>query len=183
MEKLLLHHCCAPCSPGITSMLNAQYYVHSFWFNPNIHPANEHAKRKDSLCRFVSELGFPLHIGPEVPQDEWLRQAPANAPDRCRFCYRLRLEATARAAKELGIGFFSTTLLSSPFQKHDLIREIGFAVQEQEKVAFVSGDFRPYYYQGRNEAAKKGFYMQKYCGCVISLEERIREGYQPPDEM
>ena len=39
-------------------------------------------------------------------------------------------------------------------------------------VQFLYRDFRPYFKDGQNFAREHGFYMQKYCGCVFSEEER-----------
>ena len=39
-------------------------------------------------------------------------------------------------------------------------------------VEFLYRDFRPYFRQGQDEARALGLYMQKYCGCVFSEEDR-----------
>jgi hypothetical protein len=39
-------------------------------------------------------------------------------------------------------------------------------------VQFFYRDFRPYFREGQEKAREKGFYMQKYCGCIFSEEER-----------
>ena len=37
---------------------------------------------------------------------------------------------------------------------------------------FLYRDFRPLFREGQEKARELGFYMQKYCGCVFSEEER-----------
>jgi predicted adenine nucleotide alpha hydrolase (AANH) superfamily ATPase len=175
MEKLLLHHCCGPCSPKVAEQLSKRFAVESYWFNPNIHPAEELALRKASLESFCRSLDLRLHEGPAFSQEQWLAQAPKEAPDRCRFCYRVRLRQAAAEAQRRGIAFISTTLLSSPYQKHELIREEGLAAAAEKGLTFVAEDFRPWYYEGKNAARLQGLYMQKYCGCLYSREERERE--------
>jgi predicted adenine nucleotide alpha hydrolase (AANH) superfamily ATPase len=175
VKQLLLHHCCAPCSPSVVSSFIQRFTVHSFWFNPNIHPAEEYASRHESLKMFVQSQGLSLIEGPEYSQDRWMAEA-RTAADRCTFCYRLRLTEVARAAHERGIPFFSTTLLVSPYQKHDLIRAIGEDAGKQHDVEFVYQDFRPDFYTGKDIARKAGCYIQKYCGCLFSKEQKLTTG-------
>jgi len=58
--------------------------------------------------------------------------------------------------------------LSSPWQKHELVRSAGETAAQKYKVNFVYRDFRPVYYEGKNIAWRFGSYMQKYCGCIFS---------------
>ena len=39
-------------------------------------------------------------------------------------------------------------------------------------VTFLYRDFRPYFRAGQERARELGFYIQKYCGCVFSEQER-----------
>ena len=173
-EKLLLHHCCAPCSPSVVDGFSSSYDLVGFWCNPNIHPEEEYALRLASLKCFLAELSIPLMFGRTMTPDEWRNEALAAVPDRCSFCYRLRLMEAAFTAHREGIPCFSTTLLSSPYQKHDLIRSIGEECAEQSGVRFIYRDFRPRFYEGKNRARDKGYYMQKYCGCSYSKDERFK---------
>jgi len=92
--------------------------------------------------------------------------------NRCEVCYWLRLKETARLAREMGFTAFSTTLLYSPFQKHDLLREIGEALAKRFGLTFLYRDFREGWREGQEEARQLGIYRQAYCGCVFSEEER-----------
>jgi predicted adenine nucleotide alpha hydrolase (AANH) superfamily ATPase len=174
--RLLLHACCAPCSTGCAAALREEgIRPDLFWYNPNIHPFTEYRSRLESLQGFASREGLGL-----ITEDEYgLRKFIAGtAPEwaaggaRCAFCYRLRLEKAARTAAERGYGVFSTTLLISPYQNHGLLRETGEALAGRWGVEFLYRDFRPRFRQGQVEARKRGAYMQKYCGCVFSEEER-----------
>jgi epoxyqueuosine reductase len=172
MERLLLHHCCAPCSAGTVPSFKKDYRVEGFWFNPNIHPAGEHANRLESLARFAGENSITLHYGETFSEHDWVAGAPADREARCGYCYKMRLGRTAEAAKKLGIMKFSTTLLSSPFQKHELVRAIGEEAAAANGLEFIHRDLRPGYFDGKNDAKKNGYYIQKYCGCRFSMEER-----------
>ena len=149
MEHLLLHTCCAPCSVYCVSSLREEGIEPvSFWFNPNIHPYQEYGLRT-----FVEAVGGDLD-------------------HRCGYCYTCRLEETARYAAEHGFTAFSTTLLVSPYQDHEGICRAARQLAERYGVPFLYRDFRPGFRRGQAEARERGLYMQKYCGCVFSEEER-----------
>ena len=170
--KILLHHCCVPCSPMIVKNLKKDFDISSFWFNPNIQPEQEYFDRKWAFEAYVKTLGVPSYFGADTHEDIWGKNNYKDKTDRCRACYFLRLERTAVLAKELDIKHFSTTLLSSPQQMHELIHETGDALAKEHGLEFVYRDFRKDYYEGKDQARKEGYYIQKYCGCMPSKLER-----------
>ncbi len=172
MELLLLHHCCGPCSPQVIEQLRTTHRVESYWFNPNIQPQDEHDKRLDAFKLLGKVMDLAILKPEPFSGDQWSKEALAAGAKRCEFCYRFRLRETARAAKNRGAAAFSTTLLASPHQKHEMIRELGEAIGNAEGCTFLYKDFRPFYYKGKDFAYHKGLYMQKYCGCLFSKEER-----------
>jgi len=91
---------------------------------------------------------------------------------RCAYCYRLRLEKAASYAAENAFDAFSTTLLISPYQKHELIKQTGGELAAAYGIEFLYRDFRPLFREGQKQARAAGYYMQKYCGCIYSEEER-----------
>ena len=92
--------------------------------------------------------------------------------NRCvKYCYRVRLEQTAKYAKENGYDTFSTTLLISPYQNHEALKKIGNEMAQKYNLTFLYRDFRPGFREGQAEARELGLYMQKYCGCVFSEEQ------------
>lgn len=101
----------------------------------------------------------------EVSPAEQARQA------RCRACYRLRFEETARYAAEHGFESIGTTLSVSPYQYTAIIRE------ELERAAQAAGistcfvDYRPYYDNATQRSREVGMYRQNYCACRFSEEE------------
>ena len=86
-----------------------------------------------------------------------------------------RLEKTAKYAKENGFDAFSTTLLISPYQDHGLLKKTGDMLSKKYGIEFLYKDFRPGFRYGQNKARELGLYMQKYCGCVFSEEERYEK--------
>ena len=97
------------------------------------------------------------------------------APDiagRCIKCYEMRLFETARAAAEGGFDSFTSSLFISPYQKHELMREVAERAAFEYGIKFEYRDFRPYFRAGQEKARELEMYIQKYCGCVFSEEER-----------
>jgi len=177
--KLLLHTCCAPCSVQCVEALAAEgVRPDLFWYNPNIHPYTEYRARRDSLKIFAEKRELPLVIEDEYGLRAFIKEVERdNCPagsgaQRCAFCYRLRLEKAAQAAAEKAYQAFSTTLLISPYQNHELIKQLGEVMSAKYGVEFIYRDFRPRFREGQNQARAAGYYMQKYCGCIYSEEER-----------
>ena len=101
-----------------------------------------------------------------------MREVAADIPGRCIKCYEMRLFRTAQVAKEQGFDGFTSSLFISPYQKHELMAEVAQRAADTYGVAFYYQDFRPLFRAGQEFAREHGFYMQKYCGCVFSEEER-----------
>jgi predicted adenine nucleotide alpha hydrolase (AANH) superfamily ATPase len=124
----------------------------------------------------VKEQGLDLILEDEYGLRRFLAgTGPGEDPakgGRCLFCYRLRLEKTALLAAREGYEAFSTTLLISPYQNHELLKQIGEDLADRNGIAFLYRDFRPFFREGQRRAREQGYYMQKYCGCVFSEEER-----------
>jgi predicted adenine nucleotide alpha hydrolase (AANH) superfamily ATPase len=149
-----------------------------FWYNPNIHPWTEYRSRRDCLKAFAEDRGLELIMIDEYGLRPFLRGMSGisggfeDRQGRCSCCYRLRLEKTAEKAGETGCDFFSSTLLISPYQNHEALRKTGEEAAAEYGARFFYRDFRPFFREGQKYAREKGFYMQKYCGCVFSEEER-----------
>jgi predicted adenine nucleotide alpha hydrolase (AANH) superfamily ATPase len=175
--KLLLHACCAPCSVKCVETLRDEGLAPAlFWYNPNIHPFTEYRSRKNALAAYAEKAGAELALRDDYGLRGFVAAVSPAFGDRCGYCYGVRLDAAARFAAEHSYGGFSTTLLISPYQDHALIRETAERAAERYGVGFVYRDFRPHFREGRQAALELGLYMQKYCGCIFSEEERYRKG-------
>lgn len=174
-NRILLHHCCVVCTPKVLGYFQKEFKeVEGFWFNPNIHPGEELKKRHEALKTFSMERKYRLLEKNDYPEDLWSKSVGNNSeePERCKICYSIRMKITAQEAKKMNIRYFSTTLLSSPHQKHDLVKTAGIQAAEEEGLNFVYKDFRLDFYEGKNEIWSKKLYMQKYCGCFYSINEK-----------
>ena len=191
--KLLLHTCCAPCSVYCIEELKKENIdITSFWYNPNIHPYKEYEARLETLKNYDKKIGIPLIIDDYYGLREFCKNVVDKLDNRCGYCYLCRLEKTAKYAKENGFDAFSTTLLISPYQDHELLKKTGDMLSKKYGIKFLYKDFRPGFRYGQNKARELGLYMQKYCGCVFSEEMRynnhnatklsIPNGYEIPKE-
>ena len=172
--KLLLHTCCAPCSVYcIESLRNEGIEPVSYWFNPNIHPYIEYKTRRDTLIQYSQMINLELIINENYGLRDFCKNVSNDIENRCKnYCYRVRMEETAKYAKENGYDAFCTTLFVSPYQQHDVIKAVCEEMAKKYGVEFLYRDFRPGFREGQNEARSLGLYMQKYCGCIFSEEER-----------
>jgi hypothetical protein len=149
------------------------------FYNPNIQPDDEHARRLDALERFAPALGLDLVVAPETGPAPWSAAVAGCGEERCRGCYELRLRATAREARRGGFDAFSTTLLYSIHQRHELVRAVATDVARSEGVAFLYRDLREGWVEGGRSYRESGLYRQRYCGCLPSKRERDAPGRQP----
>ena len=174
--KVLLHCCCAPCSLSCIEPLKSEGAdLTLFWFNPNIHPFKEYESRRDCLLQYAKVEDLPVLVKENYGLRQFVRNVADNIDGRCVYCYLHRLEETAKTAAENGYEYFTTTLLASLYQDHQAIKLAGEKFAEKYGVKFLYRDFRPNFREGNNLAREKGFYMQKYCGCVFSEEDRYKK--------
>jgi len=144
-----------------------------YWYNPNIHPYTEYKNRKETLEKYAEMIGIKAIFQDEYGLKEFIKNTVNDIENRCvNYCYRIRLESTVKYAKENGYDAFSTTLLVSIYQKHDEIKKIAEELSKKYGIKFFYHDFRDGYREGQAKARELGLYMQKYCGCVYSEEER-----------
>lgn len=172
--KILLHACCAPCLVHPLEDLRSQGHdVTAIFFNPNIHPYTEYLRRLDAFTVFTQENQVKtLTADFDAGMEEWFRQVSFREAQRCRVCFHLRMDPIAALAEAKGFDAFSTTLLYSRFQKHDLLKQICEAVSEKHGIPFHYADWRTGWNDGVKKYRKLELYRQKYCGCVFSDKER-----------
>lgn len=195
--KLLLHICCAPCGIYVVNQCReAVGQVTGFYFNPNIHPYQEYLNRRRAVEKYANMLNnvMPAKAGiqqqvmdsrlrgndkmfeviyPGYDPEEFFRKINYNEaqPDRCRICWKMRLEKAALYARENGFDSFSTTLLISPYQDNAAVKAIGEELAERLDISFYYRDFRTGFRESQLEARRQNLYRQKYCGCIYSETE------------
>lgn len=174
--KLLMHTCCAPCSVYCIDSLRKEGIEPTvYWYNPNIHPYMEYKARRDCLKEYTSSIGVSAIFEENYGLDEFCKNVICDLKNRCvNYCYRVRMEQTAKYAKENGYDTITTTLLVSPYQKHEELKAICEEIAEKYGLTFLYRDFRIGFREGQAKARELGLYIQKYCGCIFSEEDRYR---------
>ena len=173
--NILLHICCAPCSIyPIEELKSKGHRAAGYFYNPNIHPYAEYIKRKTEVDKYAKEAGLNVMAG-EYDVEKYFQYSVHNEMplNRCPLCWWMRLDKSAKTAKENGFEAFTTTLLGSPYQDHDLLIEIGEDVAKKTGVNFFYDDFRSGFKSSLEAAKSKGIYCQNYCGCIFSEKERL----------
>jgi epoxyqueuosine reductase len=171
--KALIHICCANCLIyPLKSLREEGWDVMGFFYNSNIHPYQEYQRRLEAMREYEKEAAIQVIYRDEYDLEEFLRGVVFREDERCRFCYHLRLEATAKVAKHGRFDAFTSTLLHSKHQNHELIKAIGETVGKEQGVRFLYKDFRDGWKQGIEESKALKLYRQSYCGCIYSEKER-----------
>lgn len=173
MKSILVHCCCAHCAAYTVEYWRQQRYeVRALWYNPNIHPYTEHQHRLEAMKSLAQEVNLPLIVTEGYDITSYFRQVVGHEAQRCRYCFTLRLSKTAEIAHQIGFNAFTTTLLISPHQKHDLLQEIGNNIAKEKGIDFVYVDLRKHYPDSRRMTKGLNLYRQQYCGCIYSEYDR-----------
>ena len=171
--KILLHVCCGPCTVYPLDVLRQEgLTVDGFFYNPNIHPFREFRKRIQTLEELAVRMQFSVAIRRDYGLRHFLRQVVFHEDERCGLCYAMRLDAAAEQAAAIRADAFTTTLLYSRYQKHELIRSQAAAAGSRYGVPFYYRDFRQGWQEGIDRSISMGLYRQPYCGCIYSEQER-----------
>jgi len=185
VKHLLLHSCCAPCSSYVLEYLSRYLEITVLYYNPNIYPPKEYDFRKEEQKRFIEELPteHPVHFLDCAYDSETYYEAvrgmemEPEGGKRCEVCFRLRLEEAAKAAKNLGMDYFTTTLSISPMKNAALLNDIGGQLSLEYGVKYLYSDFKKKngFLRSTELSKEYGIYRQDYCGCVFSMRERHPE--------
>ena len=177
-KKLLLHSCCGPCSSYVISYLTNYFDITILYYNPNIYPYDEYLKRKQEQIKLINEIDCSNNLDiMDCDYDNDLYEkciiGLENEPERgnrCMVCYNLRMEKTAKMAKECNYDYFCTTLSVSPYKNAKWINKIGEKLQNKYNVNWLYSDFKKKdgYKQSILLSKKYNLYRQDYCGCIYS---------------
>jgi predicted adenine nucleotide alpha hydrolase (AANH) superfamily ATPase len=188
VPTLLLHSCCAPCSSYVLEYLTRYFAITVLYYNPNISPADEFVRRAEEQQRLIQEMPNHHPISLLVGNYEHERfneiaaghEGDPEGGERCFACYRLRLEEAAKAAKEGGFDYFTTTLSISPLKNAAKLNEIGKELSEHYGVPYLYSDFkkREGYKRSCQLSAEYNLYRQDYCGCVYSKRDAAKRDKQ-----
>lgn len=186
--RILLHSCCAPCSTAVIERLKDNYEIVILYYNPNIYPEEEYLKRKNEEIKYINHLNETdkdikismLDADYESEKFYEVTKGYENEREggaRCAICFKLRLEKTAKLAKENGFDLFGTTLTVSPHKNAELINSIGLAIEKETGVKFLVSNFKKQdgYKLSIELSKQNNIYRQNYCGCEFALRIQQEE--------
>lgn len=194
---MLIHTCCADCFLKFYQALTAEKQKQSqiFFYNPNIYPREEFNARLQAVKKVVKTLDNDIKIFVEdyLPQKYFhalsenqetnkIRENNQSSNSftiipkkiRCPLCWRVRLRALFKKAKQENISLVSSTLFSSNYQDLKQIKKIAEELSKEFQISFYFPNLTGF----DRDKANRGFYKQNYCGCLYSLIEKSREKYQ-----
>ncbi|MDD3304473.1 MAG: epoxyqueuosine reductase QueH [Clostridia bacterium] len=187
MRKLLMHTCCAPCFVYIENELKEKGLMNyngtyetvdytAYFYNPNIHPKVEYERRKNAFIEFCKLKEVKNVVKDEYDLNYFVKNVVEQVGEnkkfqlRCEYCYYIRLKKVFEYAKENDFDIVSTTLTISPYQNHDVIKKIGEKLQSEYGIEFRYVDYTSHFREGQKMARELSIYMQKYCGCIFSMD-------------
>ena len=181
VPTLLLHSCCAPCSSYVIEYLSQYFYITVFYYNPNISELEEYKKRAQEQKRLISE--FPAKYKVDFLEGTYDNgnynkkvsglEDCKEGGERCVVCYDMRLQETAKVAKEGGFDYFTTTLSISPLKNSAKLNEIGYNLGIEYGIEYLLSDFKKKEGYKRSIELSKEYdlYRQNYCGCIFSKND------------
>ncbi len=180
---LLLHACCGVCSSYVLEYLTRHFDITILYYNPNIYPEAEYIKRLNTQKEIIEKMVPTVKLMEIGYDDKTFNKTVVgleNEPEggaRCNKCFYLRLEQTAKIAKEQNFDYFCTTLSVSPYKNSSKLNEIGKLLEQIYNVKYLYSDFKKKEgYKRSTELAKYyNLYRQDYCGCQYSLEETLNK--------
>ena len=197
---LLLHACCGPCSSYVLEYLSQYFAITVFYYNPNIYPQEEYNRRLSELKTFYTKFApaANVRVVEEVynPEDFYtaiqIHEHPERATEpekgeRCRLCYKFRLQKAYEYAAAHNYDYYCTTLSISPFKDAEKINVLGTEIAKNQQGAgtdqqVASSDqstsprwlpsvFKKHggFQRSLELSSEYGLYRQQYCGCIYSI--------------
>ena len=174
-EKLLLHACCAPCATHVIDLLSQSYKLTVLFYNPNIQPEDEYAKRLGDMIKLCDIKKTELLV-PGYDPEVWIEstkglEAVPEGHERCSVCFDVRFKKVAETAAASGCPIFASTLTVSPHKNPKVINSIGINAADKFGIEFLQEDFKKKdgFKRSCELSEKYGLYRQKYCGCLYSI--------------
>jgi len=177
---MLLHCCCGPCSAYPFSVLKPDFEVTAFFSNSNIYPREEYNKRLSSFDKLCKVSGVVMVADSYAPS-LWYEAVKGleNEPEggkRCSACFYFRLKRAFEFAKTRNIKYITSTLTVAPQKNTEMIFEAGRKLAKEYGMSFLELDFKKNngYQKSRELAKEHQLYIQDYCGCEFSFNERAK---------
>lgn len=127
--------------------------------------------RRDCLKEYAKKVGVELILHEEYGLDEFCQNVASDISNRCvNYCYPKRLGETVRYAAENGYDHFTTTLLVSPYQKHEELKKVCEKLAQDSGVEFLYRDFRVGFRDGQTEEDETVVFDKKLVAAVHAID-------------
>ena len=186
--SIVIHACCGPCSTHPIEFLS-QYFknIVIIYNNSNIYPSEEYQRRLEELVKYIdifnsqNEAEIRL-VKFDYDNENYNKILATFGPqkeggERCKTCYRTRMEEAYRFADENGFDYFTTVMTISRQKNSQVINEIGIELSKKYKTKYFVSDFKKKKGIDRKKELieQYGMYNQEYCGCVYSYSEYLKK--------
>lgn len=171
--NVLIHICCANCAIyPVNTLREAGHEIVGYFFNHNIHPYQEYRKRLQAVEEYAAACAIEVVYKDEYHLEDFLANVASDSASRCTYCYQSRLKQAAEYAAANGFDAFTSSLLYSRYQNHELIRKMGEELGNHFGIEFLYDDYRAGWQEGIRISKEMGLYRQQYCGCIYSEKDR-----------
>lgn len=182
--KLLLHVCCGPCFTIPNEILKDHFDITIMYNNSNIYPKEEYIRRKEELKWYLKKIGSDIKIiettynNEEYTKELMPYKDMPEGRERCRICFRKRLEEGFKFAKENGFEYYGTVMSISRYKNAQDLNKIGESLMvKYHPVKWLYADFK------KNDGYEKSLviiqendmYLQHYCGCQFSYQKWVEK--------
>ena len=140
---LLLHSCCAPCNAYPLVLLIEYFDLTLMYNNSNIYPKEEYIRRLNELKDYVDYINKTHNVNIkmiETPYDneEYNKNLDPykdqkEGLDRCKLCYKIRMDEAYKYASENNFDYFTTVMTISRQKNSIVLNNIGLELQEKYK--------------------------------------------------
>ena len=180
----LFHVCCGPCACFPLLFLAPHFDITIYYDNSNIFPESEFLRRRAELEKLLAfykrDYGYSIKlIEPPYDHEEYMkelrpRSREQEGGERCRICYKKRMEEAYDYAESHNFDYFATVMSISRQKDSDVMNQIGRELEKTHPhTKYFYSDFKKANGQlfGVKLRDHYGLYNQLYCGCEYSLAE------------
>ncbi len=180
--SLLLHVCCGPCFTIPFEILKDYFKITLIYNNSNIYPEKEYNRRLNELKTYIKDIKadiqvieFPYDYSTYIEDLKPYGDMP-EGHERCRVCFRKRLNFGFKYASDHGFDYYGTVMTISRYKNAQDLNKIGRELQAQyPTVKWLDADFK------KNDGYEKSLliikehemYLQEYCGCEFSYNKYL----------
>jgi predicted adenine nucleotide alpha hydrolase (AANH) superfamily ATPase len=182
--RLLLHVCCGPDVTVALERVPETEKLCIYFDNPNIHPFEEYARRMAAFYQVACHYGAECLIG-EYDPEYWQALVEGHEDDpeggeRCMICIGNRLKRTAEEAVKKGYDTIGSVFSTSPLKNAAAINELGLSIARKQGLHYLESDYKKKdgFKRSIEISRELKLYRQNFCGCIHSVQEEPRGGYE-----